>query len=195
MTRHNLTFLLAGLAAGLVTVAGATVWPMLLVYGVGPTFFVAVLAAIILTGSSSYLSRGWWRIIAGICICTLAYLLAFFTFWVVAGYLPDLLGIRAADDRVGFGADVWVGLLPAALVASACVELLVYVLTSEWSNSFLSRFAAAGLVSVLVTFVADLAGHSYWTFYGILLPVGESLFCWIVGAQIWMSSRQAMQHA
>jgi hypothetical protein len=51
--------------------------------------------------------------------------------------------------------------------------------------------AAAGVVSVLVTFVADRAGHYYWTFYGILLPVGESLFCWLIGAQIWRSSPQA----
>ncbi|HEY1525806.1 MAG TPA: hypothetical protein VGH51_06170 [Candidatus Angelobacter sp.] len=190
MTPQQITFLLAGLTAGLVTVVGGRAWPtllpMLLVCGVGPLFFVAVLTAITLTGSWSHLSHGWWRIVAGICICTGAYLLALFTFLAVAGYS----GIPTSTDQIRFGADVWVGLLAAALVASACIELLVFVLTGKWSNSFLFRLAAAGVVTVLVTFVVDLAAHHYWTFYGILLPVGEGLFCWLVGAQIWRVSQR-----
>jgi hypothetical protein len=190
MTPQQTTFLLAGLTAGLVTVVGARAWPtllpMLLVCGVGPLFFVAVLTAITLTGSWSHLSHGWWRIVAGICICTGAYLLAFFTFLVVVGYS----GIPTSTDQIRFGADVWIGLLAAALVASACIELLVFVLTGKWSNSFLFRLAAAGVVTVLVTLAVDLAAHHYWTFYGILLPVGEGLFCWLVGAQIWRASQQ-----
>ena len=184
-------FLFAGLTAGLVTVAGAGAWPTLLpilfVCGVGPLFFAAVCTAIVLTGYWSHLSRGWWRIVAGLCICTGTYLLALSTFLVVAGYSS----IRASVDPNRFGPDVWVGLLAAALVAPACIELLVYVLTGKWSNTFLFRLAAAGVLSVFVTFIVDQAGHYYWTFYGILLPLGESLFCWLIGAQIRRSSPQA----
>src|SRR5476649_2265921 len=104
MTPQQITFLLAGLTAGLATVVGARAWPtlfpMLLVCGVGPLFFVAVLAAITLTGSWSHLSHGWWRIVAGICICTGAYLLAFFTFLGVVGYS----GIPTSTDQIRFGA-------------------------------------------------------------------------------------------
>jgi hypothetical protein len=196
MNSQQITFFLTGLTAGLVTVAGARAWPMLLVHGVGPLFFVAVLAAITLTGSRSHLGGGWWRILVGICVSIGAYLLALFAFSVVAGYSPDLLGIRASgasSDLSRFGADVWLGLLAAALVASVGIELLVYVLTGKWSNSFLFRLAAAGLVSVLVTFLVDRAAHYYWTFYGVLLPMGEGLFCAVVGAQIRRTSEQLVR--
>ncbi len=190
MTPWRMIFLLAGLLAGLVTVGIAGVWPallpVLLVLGVGPLFFVAVFAALALTRSWSRLASGWWRIFAGIFISTGAYLLAFSTFLIVAGYS----GIRTSTGPGPFGADVWVGLLAAALIAAGCIESLVFVLTGKWSNAFLFRLAAAGVVSVFVTFAFDLAKQSYWTFYGILLPVGESLFCWLVGAQIWRSSLQ-----
>lgn len=191
MMRQEAAFLCAGLIAGLVTVVGARAWPtllpMLFICGVGPLFFAAVFTAIVLTGSGPHLSPGWWRVVAGVCVCTGAYLLAFFTFIFVAGYS----GVPASTDPNRFGADVWIGLLAAALVAAACIEFLAYVLVGKWSNPFLFRLAAAGVVSVLVTFVVDRAGQYYWTFYGILLPVGESLFCWLIGAQIWRSSPQA----
>lgn len=184
MIPPRIVFLSAGLAAGLVTVAGGRAWPtllpMLLVFGVGPLFFVAVLMAIILTGAWPHLGQGRWRFVVAICTCTGAYPLALLTFLVVAGYS----GIPTSARQIRFGADVWIGLLGAALASSACIELLVFVLTGKWSNSFLFRLAAAGVVTVLVTFIVDLVAHHYWTFYGILLPVGEGLFCWLVGAQI-----------
>jgi hypothetical protein len=172
------------------TVAISGAWPvllpMLLVIGVGPLFLVAVFAAISLTGSWSCVRPGWWRLVVGFCVCTAAYLLAFSTFLIVAGYS----GIRTSTDQGRFGADAWAGLLAAALVASGCIEVFAFVLTGKWSNAFLFRLAAAGVVSVFVTFVVDLAKHNYWTFYGVLLPVGESLFCWLIGAQIRRSSLQ-----
>ena len=58
MNQQQITFFLAGLIAGLVAVVGARVWPMLLVHGVGPLFFIAVIAAITLTGAWSHLGRG-----------------------------------------------------------------------------------------------------------------------------------------
>ncbi len=190
MTRMQVRFLLAGLTAGLLTVVGGKAWPMLLVHGIGPLFFVAMLAAITLTGSWAHLSHGWWRILAGMGICIGAYLLALFTFWIAGGYSPQLLGIRASMDPIDLGADVGIGLLAAALVASACVEFLAYVLTGKWSNAFLVRLVVAGVATVLVTFAVNRPAHSYWTFYGVLLPLGEGLFCAIVGAQIWGTSRQ-----
>ena len=176
-------FLSAGLIAGLATASAARLWPpifpMLLVLGVGPLFLVAVFSAITFTRSWSLVGSGWWRIVAGICICTGAYVLALFTFILVS----DSMGTAYAEAN-RFGIGVWIGLLAAALVASACIELLVYVLTGRWSNFYLVRFAAAGAGCVLVTFLADRAVHHYWTFYGIFLPVGEGLFCQLVGAQI-----------
>src|SRR5262249_48703322 len=156
--------LLAGLTAGLLTVAGAKARPMLLLHGVGPLFFVAGLVAITLNRSWSQLSRGWWRILAGAGICIGAYVLAFFTFWIVGGYSPDLLGIPSSRGINDLGADVGIGLLAAALVASVCIEFLAYVLTGKWSNAFFLRLAVAGVITVVVTFAIDRVGHSYWTF-------------------------------
>jgi hypothetical protein len=178
-----LVFLSAGVVAGFATACAARFWPtlfpVLLVLGVGPLFLVAVFSAVTLTRCWSHLGPGWWRIVAGACICTGAYVLALFTFMFVS----DSIGAVSAETN-RFGIDIWLGLLAAALVASACIELFVYVLTGKWSNPFLVRFAAAGAVCVLVTFLADRTVHHYWTFYGIFLPVGEGLFCQLIGAQI-----------
>jgi hypothetical protein len=194
MAPQQITFSLAGLTAGLVTVAIAGIWPTLLpvvlIFGVGPLFFVAIFAAITLTGSWSDLSPGWWRIVAGLCLCIGAYLLALFAFFLV---VDSYSGIPASTDPKRFGADVWVGLLAAALVASVCIEFLVCVLTGKWSNPSLLRLAAAGVVTVVVTFAVDQAIHYYWTFYGILLPLGEALLCWLIGVQIRRSSQQSVR--
>jgi hypothetical protein len=192
MTRQQVTFLLAGLTAGIITTVVGHIWPSFLAFGVGLVFFVAVLTAIALTRSWSRLNRGLWRIIAGICICTGAYLLAFFTFVAVGGYWAELLRIRVSTE-IRFSADVWIGLLAAALVASVGIEFLVYVLTGKWNNSSLFRLAAAGVVTILVTFTVYQADHRYWTFYGVLLPLGEGLFCALVGAQIWRTSEQVVR--
>jgi hypothetical protein len=190
MTSQHITFLLTGLTAGLVTVAAGRAWPvalpMLLTCSVGALFFVAVLTAVTLSGSWPYLSHGGWRIVAGISTCTLAYPIALFTFLIVAGYS----GVPTSDDPNRFGVDVWIGLLAAVLVASACVELLAFALTSKWSNLFLFWLAAAGVFTVLLTLAVDRLAHNYWTFYGILLPVGEGLFCWLVGEQILRASQR-----
>jgi hypothetical protein len=192
MTRQEVTFLLAGLTAGITTTVVGHKWPGFLAFGVGLVFFVAVLAAIALTKSWPLLNRGLWRIVAALCICTLAYLLALFTFFGVAGYWAKLLGIRASTE-LRFSTDVWIGLLAAGLVASVGIEFLVYVLTGKWNNSSLFRLAAAGVVTILVTFTVHRADHLYWTFYGVLLPIGEGLFCAVVGAQIWRTSEEVVR--
>lgn len=190
MTRQQGMFLLAGFVAGLVTVAVGTLFPAVLTVGVGPLFFLAILTAIGLTDSWRRLNHGLWRYAVAVCLCTGAYVLALFTFSVVVGYSPQLLGLPASHDIIDFRADVWAGLVASVLVASAAIELLAYVLTGKWSTSFLGRLAIAGFVSVLVTFVANLATHQWWSFLGVLLPVGEGLFCAVIGTQIWRTSRE-----
>ncbi|HEY6250946.1 MAG TPA: hypothetical protein VI685_13380 [Candidatus Angelobacter sp.] len=185
MTRQQVTFLIAGFVAGIITVAVGTVSPTVLAIGVGPLFFLAILAAIMLTDSWSHLSRGLWRYVAAICLCTAVYVLALVTFSIVGGYSPKLLGASESGDIVQFRIDVWAGLLVAVLVASAGIESVAYILTGKWSNSFFGRLALAGFVSVVVTFMANLVAHHYWSFLGVLLPIGEGLFCALVGAQIW----------
>jgi hypothetical protein len=190
MMRQQVTFLVAGFIAGVVTVAVGTVSPTVLAIGTGPLFFAAILAAVILTDSWPHLNRGLWRYAAAACLCFATYVLALFTFNTAMGYSPQLLGISESTDVAQFRADVWVGLLSAVLVASAGIELVVYILMGRWSNSFFGRLAVAGFISVLVTFIANLAAHHYWSFLGVLLPVGEGLFCGLVGAQIWRSSQR-----
>ena len=194
-----IVFLLAGLFAGVITVALGTSRPTFLAVGVGPLFFSALLAAIAITNSWSRLRHGIWRYVLAVCLCTGAYILALFTFSVVAGYSPQLLGVRPSGDITEFRADVWIGLLTAALVASICIELLAYVVTNKWSNSFLALLIAAGLISVVVTFLgrrmaSNLPSHQYWSFLGVLLTVGEALFCGVLGAQILASSRPIGAH-
>lgn len=183
MTRQQLTFLASGLAVGIVTTIAGRIWPGFLAFGVGVLFFLAVLISIRITGSQLYLDSGLWRMMAAICISVGGYLLAVFTFLTVGGYWADWLRINLSTEK-RFGIDLWIGLFAGVLVASVCIEFLVYVLTSKWSNHFLFRLAAAGIAIVLVTFTIDRIVQSYWTFYGVLLPLSEGLFCLIIGSQI-----------
>jgi hypothetical protein len=185
----KITFLFAGFAAGIITAVIGRLWPSLLTVVVGLLFFVALVAAITITASWSRLRSGLWRYIAGLVICTGTYVLALLTLMSVGEYAPKL-GVPASSDMVEFRADMWIGFLGAALVASAGVELVLYILAGKWRNSFFGRLAVAGFVTVLVTFLANLAAHNYWSFIGVLLPIGEALFCGVVGAQIWRSTEQ-----
>jgi hypothetical protein len=193
MIQPQITFLLAGFAAGIISAVIGRLWPGLLTVGVGLLFFAAVLAAITITSSWPRLRPGLWRYIVGVIICTGAYVLALFALMSVSGSVPKLLGVPASGDIVEFGADIWIGLLAAVVVASAGVEVVLYILTGTWSNSFLGRLAVAGLVSVFITYIANLAAHHYWSFMGVLLPIGEGLFCTVVGAQIWRTSEQVVR--
>jgi hypothetical protein len=92
MTRE-IVFLLAGLLAGVITVAVGASRPTLLAVGVGPLFFSALLAAIAMTNSWSRVRPGIWRYVVAACVCTGAYVLALFTFSVVGGHSPEVLGV------------------------------------------------------------------------------------------------------
>lgn len=191
MKRAPLTFLSAGLIAGVTTVAIGRVWPTVLIIGVGLLFFVALLAAITISASWSRLRRGLWRYIVGLVICAVAYLSGLFAFSVAAGYLPDLLGVPASSNMSSFGADVWIGLLVANLVSSVCIELFASVITGSWSNRFFLFLTVAGFVTVTATYTAHVLFRQPWAFFGVLLPVGEALFCWVFGLQIWESGEES----
>ena len=191
MNRTALTFLFAGLAAGVASVAIGRVWPTVLISGVGVLFFAALLIAIAISGSWARLRPGLWRYLVGLVISTAAYLVGLFAFSVVGGYAPDVLGIPASSDISRFGADVGTGLLAAALISSVCIELLASILTGRWSNRFFLFLAVAGFVTVAATYVAHVFTRQPLAFFGALLPVGEALYCWIVGLQISQSREEA----
>jgi len=186
MNRPQLKFLFAGFAAGVVTVAIGWLWPIFLSVGVGLLFAGALLAAISLTRSWPILKHGAWRYLIGLTICAMGYVLSLFTLAGLGQYVQSA-GLPPSGDIVELHSDMLLALAGATQVAAVFVELLAYVLTGRWSNAFLLRLMAAGVVTVLVTFVANLPFHHYWSLMGILLPVGEALFCWIVGLQIWQS--------
>lgn len=185
MTRQQIIFLLAGFIAGVITITTGRVSLWVLTVGAGPLFFLAILTAIAFTDSWSHVRRVFWRYVIAACVSTVAYCLALFTFWTLGGYLQGLLGIRGSNDLSEFRLDVWLGLSAAALVAAVGIEAMACVLTGKWSNFFLFGLMIVGFATVLVTFVAN----RYWSFFGILWPIGEALFCGVVGAQIWRTSQ------
>jgi len=40
-------------------------------------------------------------------------------------------------------------------------------------------------MTIIVTFIVNYPFHSYWSFFGVLLPLGNALFSCLVGNQIW----------
>ena len=194
-------FLLLGLLAGITSVALGPWQPTVLAFGVGPLFFCALLAALALTNSWSHVTPGIWKHFVGLCLCTATYFLAFLAFVGVGGYAPDVLGVRSSADISDFHADVLVGLLAAAVVASIGMELLGYILTGRWSSLFLAFFLTASVISLLMTYliraIAIRYVHTnspvliYWAFLGTLLTVGQGLFCGLLGAQILMNPPRA----
>ena len=185
MTRQQIIFLLAGFIAGSITAAVGRVSLWVLTVGVGPLFFLAIIAAIAFTGSWPHVRHGFWRYVFAACASTMAYVLALVTFWWLGGYLTNLLGNRGSTDLSDFRLDMWVGLIAAALVAAVCIELVAYLLTSRWSNAVLARLAGAGILAIVITFIIVRAARStgnltpllyYWSFFGILFSLGEALF-------------------
>jgi phosphatidylglycerophosphatase A len=191
MNRAPLTFLVVGLIAGIATVAIGRMWPMVLVNGVGLFFFAALLAAIAISRTWSQLRSGLWRYLLGVAVSTLAYLVGLFGFSSAWGYSQNLLGASASHDISDFGADVVIGLLVAAVVSSVCIELLALILTGRWSNRFLLFLILAGFTAVGATYVGHLFSRQPLAFFGIILPAGETLYCWIVGLQISQSRDEA----
>ena len=88
--RIKITFLLSGLIGGLVCVLpGPLLSIFTLTWGVGPAFFVAVLAAIVIAGARHHLQADLLRYIAGLIVCTITYLLGLTVFAAVEGFSPQ----------------------------------------------------------------------------------------------------------
>lgn len=187
MKAKQIAFLLTGLIAGLICVAPGSSWVVLLTltYGVGPIFFVAVLGGILVTGAWRHIQADFLRYLAGLVVSTITALLALMAFFAVGGFSPDWFGFRRSANIVHFGLDVWLGLIAAGAVGASGIALLTALLTGKWSNSLLRRLLFAGLLIVAVTFLVNLPFHNYRSFLGVLLPLGDALFCWLVGTQIW----------
>jgi hypothetical protein len=184
MRRHQITFLLAGLVAGLLSVALGKATAAVLTVGVGLFLFAAIVSAIAITSAWRHLRRGVWRYLAAAILSTIAYILALLTFNTVAGYAPEWFGVRKSSDIVEFRLDVWLGLVAAAVVVSAGIVSLAAIFAGKWCNALFVRLVTAGVVTEVVTYVGNLPFHHYWSFMGVLLPVGNALLCWLVGAQI-----------
>jgi len=192
--KTKITFLLTGLIGGLVCVMpGPLLSIFTLTWGVGPAFFVAVVAGVIIAGARSHLLANVLRYIAGLVVCIITYLLALVVFAAVDGFSPDWCGFSPSDNFDQVGIDVVLGLLAAATFAAGGIALFAFVLTGRWSNSLLARLLMAGVVTIIITFIVNYPFHSYWSFFGMLLPLGNALFCYLVGSQIWQQAGEGRQ--
>lgn len=187
---------MAGLIGGLVCVTpGPLLSIFTLTWGVGPAFFIAVIAGIVITGARRHLKADFLGYVAGLVVCFITYLLALTVFFAVEGFSPDWFGFRTSPNFDHFGIDVVLGLLASETVAAGGIAFFALVLTGQWSNSLLARLLLAGLVTIIVTFIVNYPLHSYWSLYGVLLPLGNALFCYLVGTQIWRQPEAERQVA
>lgn len=184
--KPKMTFLLTGLMGGLVCVApGRLLSIFTLTWGVGPAFFIAVVVGVIMTSARHQLQAGVLRYLAGLVVCFITYLLALTVFFCVEGFAPDWFRFTPSANFEQFGIDVVLGLLVAGVFAAGGIALFALVLTGRWSNVLLFRLLLAGILTTVITFIVNSQFHSYWSFFGVLIPVGISLFCEAVGVHIW----------
>jgi hypothetical protein len=189
MKRKQLIFLITGLIGGLICVSfvwSGSPWLMILglTYGVGPLFFVALIGGILITGAHRYLRADLLHYLAGLVLCTITYFLALLAFFAVVGISQKVPGVTPSERLYNFGLDVWLGLLCAGAVGAIGISLLNALLTRKWSNVLLRRLMVAGLLTIIVTFIVNLPFQSDWSFLGVLYPLGNALFCYLVGAHI-----------
>jgi hypothetical protein len=197
MNRQQIIFFVTGLIAGLLCFAVAffgssEVAIMILTSGVGPAFFVAVVAGIVISGAWSHFRPGFLRYFAALVACTTVYFAAAVVFWWVFGLSPGLIGFSQSANVGNFGIDVWLGLIAAGTVSASGVTLFAALLTAKWSNSLFRRLMLAGFITITVTFVVNLPFQTDWSFLGVLLSFGNSLFCWLVGTHIWRHLTQTI---
>ena len=187
MNRVRISFFLAGAVSGVTTALVGAKWPVVLAVGVGPAFLLALLAASSFAGAWKRVARSWQRWFIAAALSTAVYILSLFAFNLAAGYSPDLLNVLQSSDIVDFRGDVWVGLVAALLIASAGIELVAWVLVGYWSTRAFLALTIAGLTTVLLTYGATSMAHNYWSFFGVLFPLGQGSFCGLVGLQILKS--------
>jgi len=185
MNSQAIKFAIAGLIGGVICVAiGAARSPELIVIGliwlVGPLFFAAMLTSMLITGASRQFRRAWLRYLAGLVICTVAYAIALLVFFVVVGFSPAWLGFEPSSSISGFGFDIWLGLVAAAVVGASGITAFAAVLTGAWSNLLLQRLMLAGLLVISITFVGNFPFKQEWSFFGLLFPLGNAAFGYLV---------------
>jgi hypothetical protein len=195
MKSQQVAVLLAGLISGIVSVTIGRLWPAMLTVGVGPLFFISIVAGMAITGALHDHHIGLLQCLGALIVSTTTYVVGLLAFNVVSGFSPEWFGVQSSSDFLDFRFDVWLGLLAAAGVAASGITLLAALLTGHWSNYLLIHLMLAGLLTIGVTFAGNLPFHNYWSFFGILLPVGTALFCWLGGAQIWRNPEIASQMA
>ena len=177
--RKRSRFLVIG--AGAITIVVGRYAPFVLELGAGLIFGTGVLVA----GLTSQWgpSRGIWRPVFGAIESTLAYPILLAAFSGAAAFAQQVLKVRPSADLLDFGADVWVGLIAAAVVSSFLLETVAFTLSGVWISKFLMLLLLAGLATIATSFLANLRWHNYWSFLGVLLPLGESLSFGLIGAQ------------
>jgi hypothetical protein len=187
--KREIPFLLTGLIAGLVCAAfpwSGSPWLAILglTYGIGPLFFVAVVAGILVTGAWRYIRADFLHYLAGLVLCTISYFLGLIVFFAVVGFSSRLFHFRPSEDLHNFGLDVWLGLIAAGAVGASGIALFAALLTGKSSKHLLRRLMLAGLITLVVTFTANLPFQTDWSFLGVLFPLGNALFCYLVGSHI-----------
>jgi hypothetical protein len=183
MTHHNVLYACTSFVAGVVTVCLGSLAPAFLTIGAGPLFFAALLIANL--NSSQSLFRGnQGRLWSGLVVCSAGYMLAFLAFNFAFAYSPELLNIEASDDVIQFRADVWLGLAAAGCVAALALYVLTTVLANARRPTVFFRALLCGIVAVVATYLVNLRFQHYWSFMGVLLPVGETLFGCVAGPEL-----------
>ena len=185
MKQKPITFLVTGLIAGLTCVALVFFGPVelamiILIIGVGPVFFLSVVAGMVISGAQRQLAPGLLRYFGGLVLCTLSYFAAVVVLlWVWA--LSQWLALP-------FGFDIGLGLSAAGAVGASGIAVFAALLTKRWSKSFLVRLMLAALITILATLLVHVPLRKDWSLLGVLFPVGNALFCYLMGARIWQHS-------
>lgn len=151
-------------------------------------FFVAVIAGILVTRVRHHLRADVLRYLAAGVLCFITYMVALLVFFVVARFSPEWLRFSQSDRFENFGLDVWLGLIAAGVIGAGGIALFTTLLTGKWSKALLLRLILLGLLTIVLTFLINLPFHNYWSFFGALFMLGNSLFCWAVGVEILRNS-------
>jgi hypothetical protein len=184
MTRLLGAYFLAGLMAGLLTVSVGARFPVVLAVGTGPIFALAVVICAALSKSHPQIDHRVLRCALFCAACLCSYVISLMGFFIAMGYSPDFLKVARSRDVLDFRADVWVGLVVAMLISSIGTEFGARILTGIWSNQMLARLFLAGISVVGVAYVCTLAGRSYWSFIGVLVPLGAAGFASLICYQL-----------
>ena len=184
-----------GLIAGALLVTLANVFPMILLWGVGPVIVGSILISTIPAG----VHLKAWKAIAAVLLSLPAYFLAFLALAATASFAQSH-GLRPSSLVSDMGTDTLCGLAVATLTACVEMELLSWLLSGYWSLRHAFLLVGAGLTVLAVTYrIGEVAqrtvshpsnGIQLWLFFGPLFVVGGSLVTAIVDDQIRYKSNE-----